>query len=397
MRKFLTALIPFAVILLAWITASQAASFSEAVHSVVLVLPFVMVFLALFMSVWYKNSRFFFLTVFMLIAYIMLKVASRREAMLLEAVTEISILIPINMIWLAFIHERGIITSYGANKAIIIGVQFVWVLINVLGKSADLTTGLLDPARTMPVPAPAIVLYVLAIGFLMLNYILKVQYVYVVFISIMITTYISLHFAHRPLTLAIFTSSVFVIVVSALFEVSYSLAFYDILTGVLSRRAFEQELAKLGRQYCIAMVDIDHFKRVNDTYGHDVGDEVLKMVSSILKKISYRARTFRYGGEEFAIIFPGQELAEVVPVLERVRKAVERRPFILRAEDRPKKKPEKITGSSAGRGQLNITVSIGVAQKTDSLKTPMDVVKRADEALYRSKNNGRNRVSTWTN
>ncbi|SHJ00572.1 GGDEF domain-containing protein [Thermoclostridium caenicola] len=397
MRKFMTALIPFAVILLAWITVSQAASFNDAVHAVIVVLPFMIAFMALFMSVWYKNSRFFFLTVFMLIAYIMLNIAAAREAMLVEAVTEISILIPINMIWLAFIHERGIITSYGANKAIIIGIQFVWVLINVLGKSNDTSVGLVNPDQTMPIPAPAIVLYVLAIGFLMLNYILKIQYVYMVFISILLATYISLHFAHRPVTLAIFTSSVFIIVVSALFEVSYSLAFYDTLTGVLSRRAFEQELAKLGRQYCIAMVDIDHFKRVNDTYGHDVGDEVLKMVSSILKKLSYRARTFRYGGEEFAIIFPGQELDEVVPVLERVRKAVERRPFILRAEDRPKKKPEVITGSSAGRGQLNITVSIGVAEKTENLKTPMDVVKRADEALYRSKSNGRNRVSIWSN
>ena len=171
------------------------------------------------------------------------------------------------------------------------------------------------------------------------------------------------------------------------------MAFYDTLTGVLSRRAFEQELDRLGKQYCIAMVDIDHFKRVNDGYGHDVGDEVLKMVASILNKVSYRARTFRYGGEEFAIIFQGQRMSEVMTLLERVRKAVERRPFIIRSDSRPEKKPEKITGYSGGKGRINVTVSIGVAQKTESLKTALDVVKKADEALYRAKSGGRNRVS----
>jgi diguanylate cyclase (GGDEF)-like protein len=393
MRKLTTGLIPFAVILLAWFTASKAASFNDAVNSVMLILPFVIAVLALFMSIWYKNSRFFFLTVFMLISYIVLKIAAAKEAMLMEAVTAISILIPINLVWLAFISERGIITGYGANKAILIGIQLAWVLVSVLGKSEDPAAGMLSPDQAMSIPAPAIILYILAIAFLLINYILKGQYIFVVFISILITTYISLHFALRPVILAIFTNSVFIMVVSALFEVSYSLAFYDTLTGVLSRRAFEQELDKLGKQYCIAMVDIDHFKRVNDLYGHDIGDEVLKMVASILNRISYKARTFRYGGEEFAIIFQGQRISDVMTVLERVRAEVEQRPFVIRSENRPQEKPENITGSSKGRGRINITVSIGVAQKTESLKTPPDVIKRADEALYRAKSSGRNRVS----
>ena len=153
MRKIMTGLIPFAVILLAWMTASQAASFNDAVNSVLLVLPFVIAILAIFMSIWYKNSRFFFLTVFILLSYIILKIASSKEAMLIEAVTEISILIPINMIWLAFINERGIITSYGANKAILIGLQIVWVLINILSKSDDPTSGMLSPDHAMAIPA----------------------------------------------------------------------------------------------------------------------------------------------------------------------------------------------------------------------------------------------------
>lgn len=393
MRKLVTGLIPFAVIVIAWIAASRAASFTDAANAVMLVLPFVIAFLALFMSVWYKNSRFFFVTVFMLLSYILLRAVFVNEAMLIEAAAAISILIPINMVWLAFVSERGIISVYGAYKALVIGLELLCVLINVVGKSGETASGMLDPDRAMNMQAPAIVLYVLAIGILLMNYILRGEYIFIVFISILITTYISLHFAHRPVIFAIFTGSVFVMVVSALFEVSYSLAFYDILTGVLSRRAFEQELGRLGRKYSIAMVDIDHFKRINDTYGHDVGDEVLKMVASVLSRVLYKARTFRYGGEEFAVIFPGQSMSEVIPVLEDVRKAIEQRPFIIRADNRPKKKPDKITGSSEGKGHINVTVSIGVAQKTRNIKTPAEVVKKADEALYRAKNSGRNCVS----
>jgi diguanylate cyclase (GGDEF)-like protein len=80
--------------------------------------------------------------------------------------------------------------------------------------------------------------------------------------------------------------------------------------------------------------------------------------------------------------------------LERARRAIERRPFIVRSDNRPKEKPEKITNHSKGKGKINITVSIGLAQKTDILKTGYEVIKKADEALYKSKNSGRNCITS---
>ena len=172
--------------------------------------------------------------------------------------------------------------------------------------------------------------------------------------------------------------------VIAMFDVSYSLAFYDTLTGVLSRRALEQELLKLGnRKYYIAMVDLDFFKKINDCYGHDIGDEVLKMVASILNKTLSKAKVFRYGGEEFVVLFTGKGYNEVMNQLERARRAIERRPFIVRSDNRPKEKPEKITNHSKGKGKIN-TVSIGLAQKTDILKTGYEVIKK-DEAYINPK------------
>ena len=215
-----------------------------------------------------------------------------------------------------------------------------------------------------------------------------------VFVSILLASYILLSFAGRPLLTSIFAASIFAVTVLALFEVSYSLAFYDPLTGVLSRRALEQELLNLRNNYTVAMVDLDHFKRINDKYGHDVGDEVLKMVASLLKKNSGNGRVFRYGGEEFVIIFPELSYNRVLPQLERLRKAIERRPFILRAKNRPKEKPDDISKfSPQGRGKFNVTVSIGAAHKSDRLRTSQEVVKKADEAMYISKNSGRNCIT----
>ena len=124
------------------------------------------------------------------------------------------------------------------------------------------------------------------------------------------------------------------------------------------------------------MVDLDHFKKINDTYGHDIGDEVLKMVASILNKTLSKAKVFRYGGEEFVVLFTGKGYNEVMNQLERARRAIERRPFIVRSDNRPKEKPEKITNHSKGKGKINITVSIGLAQKTDILKTGYEVIKK---------------------
>jgi diguanylate cyclase (GGDEF)-like protein len=142
------------------------------------------------------------------------------------------------------------------------------------------------------------------------------------------------------------------------------------------------------------MVDLDFFKKINDCYGHDIGDEVLKMVASILNKTLSKAKVFRYGGEEFVVLFTGKGYNEVMNQLERARRAIERRPFIVRSDNRPKEKPEKITNHSKGKGKINITVSIGLAQKTDILKTGYEVIKKADEALYKSKNSGRNCITS---
>lgn len=392
MRKTLFAFIPFIVLLTAWFAASRAPQFSSAFQSVVMILPFVLSFLALFMSVWYQNSATFYFTLFILIVYILIGIAQTKEAMLLEVIGVASILMPLNALWLSFIKERGIFSTYGINKAIILFVQVILMMIAMLSKTGAKGDSTAFQDGITRVHAPAVVLYALMIGLLLASYIIKNQQLHLVFIAILISTFIALHFTLKPLILALFIAACFIMIVIALFEVSYSLVFYDSLTGVRSRRALEHDLLKLGSLYTVAMVDIDHFKKINDSYGHDVGDEVLKMVASVVDKVAGNGRVFRYGGEEFAILFPRCSSSVCMDNLERIRRAVEKRPFIIRSDNRPDKKPEKAAGHTLGKGKINITVSIGVAQKSDQLKTASDVVKKADEALYKAKEKGRNCV-----
>ena len=151
----------------------------------------------------------------------------------------------------------------------------------------------------------------------------------------------------------------------------------------------------LGRDYTIAMLDIDHFKTFNDTYGHDVGDQVLKMVATELEQVRRGGRAFRYGGEEFTLIFPGRGVREVMGELENVRTQIEEHHLALRGADRP---VEAQAGRSMRAGlvigkTVSVTISIGVAESGEKLKTPDEVLRAADKALYRAKEKGRNRVS----
>ena len=394
MRKVVGVLAPITVILVAWALAVKAESYSDATQSLIKVIPIVIALLAIFMSIWYQNSNSFYLVCFILISYIYISISQEHLPMLVEAVTMLSILFPVNVVWLSFSKERGIISTYGRNKAIILLAQLLWVFINIRIKS-NVPAGPGISGIYIGIKAPAIVLYIMAVGILLSCYILKNQYMDLIYVAVLISSVISFYLSNRLLLVAIFTSAIFVIMVIAMFDVSYSLAFYDTLTGVLSRRALEQELLKLGnRKYYIAMVDLDFFKKINDCYGHDIGDEVLKMVAYILNKTLSKAKVFRYGGEEFVVLFTGKGYNEVMNQLERARRAIERRPFIVRSDNRPKEKPEKITNHSKGKGKINITVSIGLAQKTDILKTGYEVIKKADEALYKSKNSGRNCITS---
>jgi two-component system cell cycle response regulator len=167
-------------------------------------------------------------------------------------------------------------------------------------------------------------------------------------------------------------------------QLSLEMAITDQLTGLHNRRYMERHLSNLisnagrtGRPLAFLIMDIDYFKSVNDTHGHDIGDEVLREFSA---RIGANVRGIdlacRYGGEEFVVVMPDTDISFAYMVAERLRRSVEATPFEISRD--PKK--------------LNITISIGIAASEGEKDTAEALLHRADQALYRAKRDGRNRV-----
>ncbi|MCZ7931360.1 PleD family two-component system response regulator [Agrobacterium leguminum] len=162
------------------------------------------------------------------------------------------------------------------------------------------------------------------------------------------------------------------------------LAIVDGLTGLNNRRYLDNHLKILfdraavrGRPISICMTDIDRFKLVNDTYGHDVGDEVLREFAARIRSTVRGADlACRYGGEEFVVVMPDTPMELAASVAERLRAIVEDKPFYVRSIDR----------------ELSITASLGIATSSGAFGAPDEILKHADKALYEAKHAGRNRV-----
>ncbi|MCH2547851.1 MAG: GGDEF domain-containing protein [Alphaproteobacteria bacterium] len=159
----------------------------------------------------------------------------------------------------------------------------------------------------------------------------------------------------------------------------------DALTGLANRKAFDAKIkefieqAKEGEIFSLLMLDIDHFKKFNDAHGHLVGDEVLKIVAKeLMNAVKGRDVVARFGGEEFAVLLPTTSLQGALVVAENLRHSIASRELA--------RKDSKINYGS-------ITISIGAGQFLAGQDTPASLIKRADEALYRSKKGGRNRVT----
>lgn len=347
--------------------------------------------MAMLLSIHFQRSRAFFLLLLLTLGYAVVMENDRiiRYIPFFENYSRayLSLLLPVAFGLSAFSKERGFMTPPGILKTVLI--LFAFTLMFYLGYSGNkafldlVYMEVLSPALTVYTALSDLALILTATALLVViaKNVLASTHLNLAFVTSLLSVEAAVNFADKGALFSLFMLFGAVMIIIALLSESYYLAHYDELTAIPARRALLAHFGTLGRKYAVAMVDIDHFKQFNDTHGHDVGDEVLKLVASRLADVTGGGSAYRYGGEEFTLVFPGKSAEEAQPHLEKVREAVEKSSHHLHVKNR---KTPKV---------LSVTISIGGAEKKPEDKTAMDVLKRADNALYKAKKAGRNRVT----
>ncbi len=297
----------------------------------------------------FHRSRVLAAVVTLAVAERLLRMAAGEQAVTVYAA--VAFLVPLALGLLSLVRDRGLLTFRGATQ--VGGVTLAAGAAIYRGKAVEKS-----------------IAWALLASFLALD-------------AVPGSTVSSLYFASAGLVLGL-----------SVVETSYSMAFRDELTGLPSRRALPETLSALGSVYAIAMVDIDHFKKFNDRHGHDVGDQVLRMVASRLSRVTGGGKPFRYGGEEFTIVFPGKSRSDALSHLEALLQEIADAKFTMRGRDRRKGPLSRGKTKNKNTRSLSVTVSIGVAERNGRNDNPDKVIKAADKALYKAKDAGRNRVCT---
>ena len=312
----------------------------------------------------------------------------------------VSMLLPLNLLIFIALRERKLMSSHGALRFGFILLQVAVTAWIILSKQKDVLTFVTQeifPNHYFPVTHVSqltLIIMVMSFVFIGVSMFLKNTPIKNGFLCVLITIFIACNFMGRENYFPVYISVAGIIFTISLIQDSHNMAYLDELTGLLSRRALNEYMMMLGRSYTIAMLDVDHFKKFNDTFGHDMGDQVLKMVGNKMRKVRGGGKAYRYGGEEFTVFFPRKEMKQAVPHLEELRQAIEKHKFTIRGKGRPRKskRGKKERGKRNVGRKVSISISIGVAERCNGLRTPDDVIKAADISLYKAKRMGRNKT-----
>jgi diguanylate cyclase (GGDEF)-like protein len=352
--------------------------------------------IGLALSAFFRRSRLFF-------ALLALALAQTAFAWVLPHLSPasakitanaIGLLLPLDLLVLAFVKERGIISPAGRRKLGTFAGQILAVAILCVPAlampAAQISRRFAPPALSnwSGLSQPALLVFFLAAAVMMFPLVRRYKAVESSLLWSLVAAFIALRTAAATHLDGVYFAAGGLALIVALIETSYAMAYLDELTQLPSRRALNEALLKLGDSYTLAMMDVDHFKKFNDTYGHEAGDQALRMVASRLAHITGGGRAYRYGGEEFAVVFPGKPSEEVFVYLDRMRRVIEQSVFTVRGKDRRRKGK-----SGIGRGskkETNVTVSVGLASCNGDHLTPAEVLRMADQALYKAKARGRN-------
>jgi diguanylate cyclase (GGDEF)-like protein len=367
-------------------------------------LPYLFCLLAVLMAYQFNRSRImlaaFSVAVFYWVVRTKLQV-SLSEASAWYTYLAVSLALPVLGFYLLLLTERGIwnfngfVFSLAFIMLALICVQLGPWLPEVNQSSYNYYTPWPSGGYVLSRGVTILVALVCIIGLALIC--LRDDEVEVALLGSFVALYLALALLHLPQISVVMCAAAGLSLVWGLLRSSHAMAYKDELTGLPGRRALNERLRMLGRQYSIAMIDIDHFKKFNDTYGHDVGDDVLRLVASRIRRVGGGGIAYRYGGEEFCVVFPRRDIEASAPALEAVRQEIAGYKMSLRDKKlRPMRPREGSRGRGATRIQrdkVSVTVSAGLAERNPDAADPEAVIAAADKHLYRAKKAGRNRIS----
>ncbi len=389
--------IPAGVLLAAAWLVPELASASRSQVLLVRYLPYVILVLGLGLSWRFHDARAFFALMVLLLAYWGLREGMPHGLHERVIYNAIGLLLPLSFAAMCLLTGRGIFTVHGLLRfgVILLPAAAIAVLITWPGVDPRqfLPAAIMNSGGTAWTPASPLTIGGFALGFVLLlaHMSYHQRLVNGAMVGALAAAAIAVHTGAQMISTMVFMGAGGLLMLVGVVQDGYRKAYMDELTRLPGRRALEEELLKLsGSSYSVAMVDVDRFKKFNDTHGHAIGDQVLRMVATYLRRITGGGRAFRYGGEEFTILFSGKTAREAEPHLGELRERIAESLFAIRRGHRAKLTKPGISRSS--RGRQRITVSIGVAERNARVTTPEKVIKAADRALYRAKQAGRNRV-----
>ncbi|WP_181919514.1 diguanylate cyclase [Alkalilimnicola ehrlichii] len=401
-----TLLIPVILTLAAYLMLPYLRATPQAWQPLLQAIPYSACLLALCIALLFNQGRVFFLALLLGLGYWALNSVATTAAIdafhAAVIFTACSILLPLNFAIFTFLKEKGLLNLSGILRSGFLLAQVIFVGWVIRGEKTEL---LLSAAgnylpfgiEAIRLPDLGVITLLLVAGLLSWRLWREQSVLDGSILALLLPFAIAANWAGTIMVPEAFMTAAGLTLALGLILHTHRIAYRDELTGLPGRRALNERLAALGRRYTIAMLDVDHFKKFNDTYGHDVGDQVLRMVASRIRGVGGGGKAYRYGGEEFTIVFPGKSIEHSLEYLENVREEIANYALVLRSNDRPadrkRGRERRGSGKSAKPKTTHVTISIGVAARNDELRQPDMVVKAADEALYRAKKGGRNRVS----
>lgn len=362
------------------------------VINAVIFLPMVLSLVVIALSIHFNRSPVFFYALLIMLANLVLGMEWANTDLRYALVTAF---IPLLMLMYSIFPERGIVSvrALPAYGVLLVSILLsAWIALSSPHWATYIFLNDWLPARYFDwtrIPQSVLMSSVVVfMSMLVLSFVRPSTHMSAG-LGVLLMLFAQLHVADISRGLNVFSSTALLMCLYAILQESWRMAYLDELTEIPARRALREKFQKIGGLYSVAMIDVDHFKKFNDTYGHETGDAVLRMIAARLSRVTGGGSAYRYGGEEFTLVFTGKDRDEARVHLETLREKIAGTPFVVNREGRRR--------SDRGQAQhkhqsVQVTVSIGVADSTKDGVSPWDIMKQADKALYRAKKKGRNRV-----